>query len=289
MCANADTTEKCLRWGWRSTLSLRSCTLTVPACPCWETSSSGEGAGVARWRVGLGGGSAVCVTEECIIVTVLERWRGVGDTSAAGMGTHLPRTEWCLRPQHCAVHGTEGRRWEGQTDKAWQSAGQCSRAAPDGMARVCVNIPEPGNPRPHSVPPARLRGSWAQPFTPSVSISQLGAPHCTGAGASVEGWSSSSSEVALGHPVWDADPHSSPSATCWAPRKVSVEPAGLFTAHQGGSRLGFRLGLAPPTWNKPAVVLASHGRPCCQAAVASAPAAAAGTAWAAGAWKECVC
>lgn len=35
------------------------------------------------------------MTEECIIIAVLERWRGAKDTSPAGMGTHLPRTEWC--------------------------------------------------------------------------------------------------------------------------------------------------------------------------------------------------
>lgn len=84
----------------------------------------------------------------------------------------------------------------------------------------------------------------------------------------MEGWPSSNSGVALGHPIWDADPHGLPSATPWALRKVSEEPAGLFAACWGGSRLGFRLGLVPLTWNKPAVVLASHGRLCCQAAAA---------------------
>ena len=54
MCANADATKKCLHWGWGSTLSLRSCilTLTLPVCPCWETSNSGEGAGIARLSEG---------------------------------------------------------------------------------------------------------------------------------------------------------------------------------------------------------------------------------------------
>lgn len=46
--ANAAATEKCLHWGWGSSLSLRFCTLTLPVCPCWETSNYGEGVGIAR-------------------------------------------------------------------------------------------------------------------------------------------------------------------------------------------------------------------------------------------------
>lgn len=75
----------------------------------------------------------------------------------AEMGTHLPRTERSPHPQHhgdaaapCAklrlgtapphhtARGTEGRRQKGQTDKAWQSAGQRSRAAADGTGWVQV-------------------------------------------------------------------------------------------------------------------------------------------------------
>lgn len=68
-------------------------------------------------------------------------------------GAHLPREEQCHCPQRygdaavpCAghlfslhtAHGIEGSKQEGQTDKAWQSAGQCSRAAPGGTAWVWV-------------------------------------------------------------------------------------------------------------------------------------------------------
>lgn len=102
-------------------------------------------------------GSPVCVAEEHIFIAVLEWWRGARDVPPARMGTHLPRTERHPHPQHHGdaaapwaklqlgtapprhtAHGTEGRRQEGQTDKAWQSAGQWSRQATDGTAWVWV-------------------------------------------------------------------------------------------------------------------------------------------------------
>lgn len=55
MCANADATKKCLRWGWDSLLSLQSCTLTLMVHPCWEASGSGEGAGTAPVPEGIFG------------------------------------------------------------------------------------------------------------------------------------------------------------------------------------------------------------------------------------------
>ncbi|PKK16772.1 cysteine-rich tail protein 1, partial [Columba livia] len=139
------------------------------------------------------------------------------------MGTHLPTTEWChAHSITLSVGQREGDGKDRQTKhgKVWGHAPGQHLMAWHGC--VCVSIPEPRNPWPHSAPPARLRESWAQPLTPSVSVSQLGAPHCAGAG--VEGWPSSSSRVAVGHPVWDGDPHRSPSASPWAPRRVSEEP-----------------------------------------------------------------
>lgn len=112
--------------------------------------------------------AALCVAEEDIIITVLEQWRGARDKPPAGTGTHLPRSDCppshsitgvllapCTKlhldpasPHHTA-HGAERWKRERQTAKAWQSAGPCSRAAPDGTAWMwaltsrCQKTPSP--------------------------------------------------------------------------------------------------------------------------------------------------
>lgn len=106
--------------------------------------------------------------------------------SPATIGTHIARTEWSSThstvgmgqplcqpllysaPPYHTAHGTEGRRWEGQT-----KCGRVLGSAPwHGMA-VGVNIPVPGDPQPLLVPPARHVGCWAQPLALSTSWPEL--------------------------------------------------------------------------------------------------------------------
>lgn len=211
--------------------------------------------------------AALCVAEEDIVVTVLEQWRGARDEPPAGTGTHFPRSELSPLPQH---HGdaagtlhqapsgscsssphcpwTEGQRQERQTAKARQSAGLCSRTAPDGTAWMwalisrCQKTPSPIL--------FLLPGLWGAGHNLSPHLHPR-------ARSSAEGWPSSSSRAALGHLAGDAEPPHSPSATPWAWRRAGGA-CWLFPECWGTSRLGFRLRLLPSTWNKPAVVLVSR-------------------------------
>lgn len=197
-------------------MSLQSCTVPLPASPCWEASTlgrCGQCPAASRWVWML---AALCVAEEDIVVTVLEQWRGARDEPPAGTGTHLPRSESSPLPQH---HGdaagtlhqapsgscsssphcpwTEGQRQERQTAKAWQSAGPCSRAAPDGTAWMwalisqCQETPSPIL--------FLLPGLWGAGHNLSPHLHPR-------ARSSAEGWPSSSSGAALGHLAGDAEP-----------------------------------------------------------------------------------
>lgn len=196
-------------------------------------------------------------------------------------------------PPHHTARGTEGWRQEGQTAKAQQSAGTGSRAAPDGTAWMwaltsrCQEAPSPTL--------FLLPGLWGAGHNLSSHLHPRG-------GSSAEGWPSSSSGAALGHLAGSAEPQHWPFATPWAWRKAGGA-CWLFPVCWVASRLGFRPGPLPSTWNKPAVVLmsrrgvdvppwcwqpslvlASRGQPLCQEQLLQSCLLCGSRAW-----EECLC